>query len=97
MERVRRQGQRQGVRLPGPGRRQLPPGVTREPRDETAHGHAPASPGAETAGCGLGKSGWVRIPLEERGAPPAEPLCDWAEEGYRAIAPKRLMAELDVR
>jgi hypothetical protein len=37
----------------------------------------------------------VRIPLEEKGAPAAELLCDWVEESYRAVAPKRLVAELD--
>ncbi|MFE2423544.1 MmcQ/YjbR family DNA-binding protein [Streptomyces hokutonensis] len=63
--------------------------------DETAHTHALTSPGAEPAGYGLGKAGWVRIPLAEEGAPAAELLCDWVEESYRAIAPKRLTAELD--
>ena len=63
--------------------------------DETAHTHALTSPGAEPAGYGLGKAGWVRIPLAEQGAPAAELLCDWVEESYRAIAPKRLTAELD--
>ncbi|MFG2725745.1 MmcQ/YjbR family DNA-binding protein [Streptomyces canus] len=27
----------------------------------------------------------------------ADLLCDWVEESYRAIAPKRLIAELDTR
>ncbi|MEV0738398.1 MmcQ/YjbR family DNA-binding protein [Streptomyces sp. NPDC050549] len=61
--------------------------------DETARTHAPTSPGAEPAGYGLGKAGWVRIPLAGRGAPAAELLSDWVEESYRAIAPKRLTAE----
>ena len=28
---------------------------------------------------------------------PDELLCDWIEESYRTIAPKRLVAELDAR
>jgi len=63
--------------------------------DEAAHTHALTTPGAEPAGYGLGKAGWVRIPLGEPGAPAAELLCDWVEESYRAIAPKRLTGELD--
>lgn len=63
--------------------------------DEAAHAHALTAPGVEPAGHGLGKAGWVRVPLAEQGAPAAELLCDWVEESYRAIAPKRLMAGLD--
>ncbi|MGP4090079.1 MmcQ/YjbR family DNA-binding protein [Streptomyces sp. KR55] len=72
-----------------------PLGLTVKLKDETSHAHALTSPGAEAAGYGLGRSGWVRIPLEQKGAPSAELLCDWVEESYRAIAPKRLIAELD--
>ncbi|MFI6370527.1 MmcQ/YjbR family DNA-binding protein [Streptomyces sp. NPDC050546] len=72
-----------------------PLGVTVKLKDETAHAHALSSPGAEPAGYGLGKAGWVSIPLEQQGAPAAEMLCDWVEESYRVIAPKRLIAELD--
>ncbi|MER5467242.1 MmcQ/YjbR family DNA-binding protein [Streptomyces sp. NPDC002685] len=72
-----------------------PMGVTVKLKDEAAHAHALTSPGAELAGYGLGKAGWVRIPLEQQGAPAAELLCDWVEESYRVIAPKRLIAELD--
>ncbi|MFF3445784.1 MmcQ/YjbR family DNA-binding protein [Streptomyces sp. NPDC002667] len=74
-----------------------PLGVTVKLKDEAAHAHALTSPGAEPAGYGLGRAGWVRIPLEEQGAPTAELLCDWVEESYRVIAPKRLIAELDAR
>jgi predicted DNA-binding protein (MmcQ/YjbR family) len=74
-----------------------PLGITLKLKDEEAHAHALTSPGAEPAGYGLGKSGWVRIPLAEQGAPVAELLCDWVEESYRAIAPKKLVAELDAR
>ncbi|MCL7425973.1 MmcQ/YjbR family DNA-binding protein [Streptomyces sp. YS415] len=74
-----------------------PLGVTVKLTDEAAHAHALTCPGAEPAGYGLGKSGWVSIPLEPKGAPAAELLCDWVEESYRTIAPKRLTAELDGR
>ncbi|MBB4711127.1 putative DNA-binding protein (MmcQ/YjbR family) [Streptomyces luteogriseus] len=72
-----------------------PLGVTVKLKDETAHAHALACPGAEPAGYGLGKAGWVSVPLEQQGAPAAEVLCDWVEESYRVIAPKRLIVELD--
>ena len=74
-----------------------PLGVTVKLKDEAAHAHALTFPGAEPSGYGLGRAGWVRIPLEGRGAPAAELLCEWVEESYRAIAPKRLIAELDAR
>ena len=74
-----------------------PLGVTVKLKDEAAHAHALTSPGAEPAGYGLGKAGWVRVPMEEQGAPAAELLCDWVEESYRVIAPKKLIAELDQR
>lgn len=74
-----------------------PLGLTVKLRDEAAHAHALTAPGAEPAGYGLGRAGWVRIPLAERGAPAADLLCDWVEESYRVIAPKRLIADLDAR
>ncbi|MEV7061335.1 MmcQ/YjbR family DNA-binding protein [Streptomyces collinus] len=72
-----------------------PLGVTVKLKDETAHAHALACPAAEPAGYGLGKAGWVYVPLEQPGAPAAEVLCDWVEESYRVIAPKRLIVVLD--
>ncbi|MDQ0948111.1 putative DNA-binding protein (MmcQ/YjbR family) [Streptomyces phaeochromogenes] len=81
----------------GVGDGSYPLGVTVKLKDEVAHAHALSSPGAEPAGYGLGKAGWVRVPLEEKGAPAAELLGDWVEESYRTIAPKRLIAELDAR
>ena len=72
-----------------------PPGVTVKLADESARAHAMSVPGAEPAGYGLGKAGWVRVPLTERGDPAVELLCDWVEESYRTIAPRKLVAELD--
>lgn len=39
-----------------------PMGLTVKLRDEAAHAHALTTPGAEPAGYGLGKAGWVQIP-----------------------------------
>lgn len=74
-----------------------PLGIAVKLKDEAAHAHALTCPGAEPAGYGLGRSGWVSIPLEPKGAPGSELLCDWVEESYRVIAPKRLTTELDGR
>ncbi|MHC5705085.1 MmcQ/YjbR family DNA-binding protein [Streptomyces tirandamycinicus] len=72
-----------------------PLGVGVKLTDEVSHAHALSCPGAEPSGYGLGKAGWVRVPLAGEGAPAAELLCDWVEESYRTIAPKKLIAELD--
>ncbi|MFJ4713384.1 MmcQ/YjbR family DNA-binding protein [Streptomyces sp. NPDC088785] len=72
-----------------------PMGMTVKLTDEETHAHALTAPGAAPARYGLGRSGWVRIPLEEKGVPDTGLLCDWVEESYRAIAPKRRLAELD--
>ncbi|MFE3324391.1 MmcQ/YjbR family DNA-binding protein [Streptomyces sp. NPDC059176] len=74
-----------------------PLGLVVKLRDEAVHAHALSSPGAEPSGYGLGKAGWVRIPLAVEGAPAVDVLCDWVEESYRAIATKKLVAELDAR
>jgi predicted DNA-binding protein (MmcQ/YjbR family) len=59
-----------------------------------SHAHALSVAGAEPTGYGLGKAGWVTVPL---GAPGVslDVLRDWVEESYRIVAPKRLVAELD--
>jgi predicted DNA-binding protein (MmcQ/YjbR family) len=58
-----------------------------------AHAAAMSVPNARPTAYGLGKAGWVTIPLE--GAlPPVEVLCDWLEESYRLVAPKKLSAQL---
>jgi predicted DNA-binding protein (MmcQ/YjbR family) len=59
-----------------------------------SHGHALAIEGAERTGYGLGKSGWVTVPLRAGGVT-VDLLRDWVEESYRIVAPKRLLAELD--
>jgi predicted DNA-binding protein (MmcQ/YjbR family) len=49
---------------------------------------------AET-GYGLGKAGWVTATFEPGEPIPAELMLDWIDESYRAIAPKKLVKELD--
>ena len=49
--------------------------------------------GVEPSGYGLGKHGWVSVPLG--GAVPGELIFDWVAESYRAVAPKTLASQLD--
>jgi len=62
---------------------------------DESHGHALSIDGAERTGYGLGKSGWVTVPLRAEGVD-TQILGDWVEESYRIVAPKRLAAELDL-
>ncbi len=55
-----------------------------------------AQEGAAPSGYGLGKAGWVSVPLKGR-SPSIGVLRDWVEESYRRIAPKTLVKELDER
>jgi predicted DNA-binding protein (MmcQ/YjbR family) len=57
-----------------------------------ARDHALSVEGAVAAGYGLGKSGWVTLPIT---SVDDELLGEWLEESYRHVAPKRLLAELD--
>ena len=59
-----------------------------------SHAHALAIAGADPTGYGLGKAGWVTVPLRAPGVT-VDVLRDWVEESYRIVAPKRLLAELD--
>lgn len=52
-------------------------------------------PFAEPMGYGLGKHGWVTLRLIRDDQTPRELLEAWIDESYRAVAPKRLCAELD--
>ena len=54
-----------------------------------------AIPGAEPAGYGLGKSGWVTITIGPKSQPDVNQLLQFIEESYRAVAPKKLVAQLD--
>jgi predicted DNA-binding protein (MmcQ/YjbR family) len=58
--------------------------------------HALGVRGAEPTGYGLGRAGWVSVPFTGR-PPSLGILCDWVEESYRLVAPKKLVRELDER
>jgi predicted DNA-binding protein (MmcQ/YjbR family) len=45
-------------------------------------------------GYGLGKWGWVVVRIDGREAPERGVIEDWIEESYRAVAPKKLIAQL---
>jgi predicted DNA-binding protein (MmcQ/YjbR family) len=49
----------------------------------------------EPTGYGLGKSGWVSATFHPGEKIPVELLRAWVLESYRAIAPKKLVKELD--
>jgi hypothetical protein len=57
-----------------------------------SHAQALTTAGARPTGYGLGKSGWVTVPLSDV---PLATLREWVEENYGIVAPKRLVAELD--
>ncbi len=54
-------------------------------------------PFATPTGYGLGRAGWVSVRVLPDEAPPLEVMKSWIDESYRAVAPKRLIAELDAR
>ena len=61
---------------------------------DESHGHALSIQGARPSGYGLGKAGWVTVPIADV---PLATLREWVEESYRIVAPKRLVAEFDAR
>src|SRR5207237_4774994 len=52
-------------------------------------------PFAEPTGYGMGRAGWVRCTFHHGDEPPVGILEDWIEESYRAVAPKKLVKQLD--
>lgn len=60
----------------------------------SSHEMAQMLPFASPTGYGLGKSGWVTARFGPKDAAPLELLREWLDESYRAIAPKKLVAEL---
>jgi len=66
-----------------------PPTITVKLTD--SHDHALSIDGAQPAGYGLGRSGWVRVPVADLEADLVE---EWVEESYRNVAPKKLVAQL---
>lgn len=56
---------------------------------------AAALPFTEPTGYGLGKHGWVTVHIKTGSEAPLEMLTDWIDESYRAVAPKKVVAQLD--
>ncbi len=52
-------------------------------------------PLAEPMGYGMGKHGWVTLLIMRDDQLPLPLLEAWIDESYRAVAPKKLLAELD--
>ncbi|QRK05017.1 MmcQ/YjbR family DNA-binding protein [Archangium violaceum] len=59
-----------------------------------SNGAALMLPFAQPTGYGLGKSGWVSASFGARDTPPVELLSKWLDESYRAVAPKKLVAQI---
>ena len=62
-----------------------------------SHDHAMSFTGATPTGYGLGKAGWVTIPVAGLGRDDADVLLDFVEESYRTVATKTLIKELDAQ
>jgi predicted DNA-binding protein (MmcQ/YjbR family) len=60
-----------------------------------SNGAALMLPFAKPTGYGLAKSGWVSANFGAKDTPPLEMLRQWLDESYRAVAPKKLVAQLD--
>ena len=52
-------------------------------------------PWAEPTHYGLGKHGWVTATLDLKTKPPLDLIKAWIDESFRAVAPKKLVKELD--
>ena len=52
-------------------------------------------PFVQPSGYNLGKYGWVTVQYPPDADPPVDLLLEWIEESYRAVAPRRLVAQLD--
>ncbi len=61
----------------------------------SSNGLALSFPFASPTGYGLGKSGWVSTRFEDGEEIPTGLLLEWIDESYRAIAPAKLVKELD--
>ncbi len=57
--------------------------------------HALSLHAGSPVGYGLGRHGWVSLELSASDCPDIELLLEWIEESYRAVALKRLVAQLD--
>jgi predicted DNA-binding protein (MmcQ/YjbR family) len=59
--------------------------------------HGLSYPDASPTGYGLGKHGWVTIPVDGVPDEEREVLFDFVEESYRAVATKTLVKRLDAQ
>ncbi len=59
-----------------------------------SNGAALMLPFVQPTGYGMGKSGWVSANFGARDTPPLDMLRKWLDESYRAVAPKKLAAQL---
>ena len=59
--------------------------------------HGLSFPGAAPTGYGLGRYGWVTLPIGPVAEEDPELLLEFVEESYRAVAPKTLVKQLDAR
>ena len=55
------------------------------------------TPGAEPTGYGLGKHGWVTVKVDSSRDAATSSYENWIDESYRAVAPKKLVAQLERR
>jgi hypothetical protein len=53
------------------------------------------NPWAKPTPYGLGKSGWVSAQWKKSDKVPEDRIAEWIDESYRALAPKKLIAQLD--
>jgi predicted DNA-binding protein (MmcQ/YjbR family) len=75
----------------GSGDSELPQGMSVKLRE--SHPLVLAQPGASPTGYGLGAAGWVTIRISAD--MPFAMLREWIDESYRAVAPRKLVAQLD--
>jgi predicted DNA-binding protein (MmcQ/YjbR family) len=54
-------------------------------------------PFSEPTHYGLGKHGWVTAHLKPKEKPPIDLIKAWIDESYRAVAPKKLVKQLDAK
>ena len=54
-------------------------------------------PGTTPTAYGLARSGWVSASFTAKSAPPLALLLEWLDESYRAVAPKKVVLQLDDR
>jgi predicted DNA-binding protein (MmcQ/YjbR family) len=52
-------------------------------------------PFTSPTGYGLARGGWVTAQFAKDESPPVDLLRQWVEESYRAVAPRRLVRQLD--